>query len=181
MKWGCLKSNPFENANLIENKKKLTSSKGPDLDCDQVREILEYLKAKKETWRGHRLYAFTAIIVYAGLKTTEAFELTSSDFDFERRIIHIRSRNKFTDSRRNPTAYIVSILHDILMDWIPVHADGDSDIIAKLTGEVFTKEQGNRLRRLIGFFESHPVATIGIHMLQKEIGHLIKYGKRERH
>ena len=86
VEWGYLKRNPLECYSLPTP---ATTPGGLGLDEAQVRRILAHLEAGVDTWEGHRLYALTATIIYAGLHVGEALGLRSTDYDLALGMIRV--------------------------------------------------------------------------------------------
>jgi integrase len=118
----CLKRNPFDSYPLPKSKDPTTTvPRGPQLDADQVRVLMDHLKARVDTWEGHRLYAFTATVLYARLQTTEVLRLKLEDCDLAGGVIRLpRKRQRAANLEAFPpkAVPIPPRLGEILVEWI---------------------------------------------------------------
>ena len=121
IEWKYLKRNPFEGYPFPQSPSRsfARDSRGRKLDCDQIRDVLALMKSRMDTWKEHRLYAFTAVVVYAGLLPTEVRELKLADCDLALGVIKIRRRAKFLWSVNHPVVHMPPILTEILSGWFP--------------------------------------------------------------
>ncbi len=126
IEWRCLKQSPFEGYPLPATPSRSFANKprGRELDDEQVRDILAYLKVRSDTWKGHRLYAFAAVIIYAGLRASEALELKCADCDLACGVIRVPKRGKFIWSMHSPEVQIPRALAEILPAWFNRRGQG---------------------------------------------------------
>jgi site-specific recombinase XerC len=114
---GSLKQNPLEDYKLPPRHTKVPKERR--LDVVEIRSILAYLKARADTWKGHRLYVFTAVVIYTGLQSSEVLELTLADCDLSRGQIHVARRKKLRRSSYPQDVPIRPELSVILNAWLP--------------------------------------------------------------
>jgi hypothetical protein len=119
VEWGCLKRNPFVGPKgypipKIQHGTAEVSRLRIKLDRAGIKSLLAHLKARTGTWKGHRFYVFTAIIIYTGMTKGEAFKLKIIDGK-------IRFPKRLVDTEINPE------LAGILDSWLPLRGQGKSD------------------------------------------------------
>jgi integrase len=85
-----------------------------------IAKVLEYLRQLTSSWEGGRLYAFAAVLAYAGLRKMEATWLRPEDVDFKNGLLWIVPRGGplKTPGSQAPVP-CPRVLLRILKDWIP--------------------------------------------------------------
>jgi integrase len=114
---GQLRSNPVEaRKHWLPNGYAGTPLSRPvHLVDDQVTRLMIHLMDLSVTsWEGHRLYALAAIIVYGGLRKSEALELGMTDVDLASGRLRFGTGPSARRSRRMPAKLI-----EILGAWLP--------------------------------------------------------------
>jgi integrase len=95
------------------------SDQSPPPSLEEVQSLLDYLGGRIGAWTSHRLYALSAVVVWAGLNLREeALQLRVEDIDLARGTIRVRRREakKYT-AFRSPVA-IADELAPILAGWM---------------------------------------------------------------
>lgn len=118
---------------------------------ETVAKVLEAFKAKSDSWEGGRLYAFAAILAYAGLRKMEALRLRVEDVDLKRGFVHVRANGRRLKTRasRAPVP-LPEALVEVLRDWLP--RCGSEWVIPKVgrdgpwIGGTYGRRPGDRLR-----------------------------------
>jgi Recombinase len=124
MEWGCLSRNPFETYPLPKVKTLKRPFEKLRPNSDEISRLMAYLESRKDTWTGHRLYAFTATVLHAGLTPREAMKLTLPDCDLARGVIRVPGRAESCRSKYPPEVPISPPLAEILSGWIPAMLKG---------------------------------------------------------
>lgn len=82
-----------------------------------VARALAHLRAHANTWDGHRLYCFLAVLAYTGLRRNEALCLRWEDVDLERGFVFVRPRRKLKTKKSAAPVPVPAALARVLAGW----------------------------------------------------------------
>jgi integrase len=92
----------------------------PRLSTEIADLLLERLEAGAGTWKGHRLYALIATMMFTGLLRNESFRVRVEDVDLETGALRVPRREQFAKSIRRPVVRMGAKLTKVLEAWLPL-------------------------------------------------------------
>jgi integrase len=86
---------------------------------EEVARVLEYLRQRSESWKGHRLYALAATVAYTGLRRDEALTLQEEDVNLVMGLLTVSDRERRKTEKSIAVVPIPPELSEILLSWLP--------------------------------------------------------------
>lgn len=90
------------------------------LPIEDLARLLDHLETGSATWKGGRLYALAATMMYTGMRRTEGLTRAVADFDLARRIVRVRARrSRLKTAASAAPVGLPTELVPILEAWLP--------------------------------------------------------------